>query len=64
LKVEIVALIVRAVCTALAFSFAFLSFQAANEVWKRQFAVMAASPLVVGVIILAFLGVYWKMKTT
>ena len=46
----------------LSFGFAFLSFQAVNDSLKKQFAVIAASPLVVGVVILGFLGVCWKLK--
>jgi hypothetical protein len=61
-KVETAAFVVRVVCMTLAFSFAFLSFRTVADALKRQFAVMAASPLVAGIMILIFLCVYWKMK--
>lgn len=62
MKVETATFIVRVVCMTLAFSFAFLSFLTVDDALKRQFAVMAASPLVVGIMILTFLCVYWNMK--
>ena len=62
MKVENAAFVVRAVCMVLSFCFAFLSFQAVDDSLKRQFAVIAASPLVVGIVILGFLGVCWKLK--
>lgn len=58
------AFIVRVVCMSLSFSFALLSFRTVDDALKRQFAIMAASPLVVEIIILTFLCAYWKMKPT
>jgi hypothetical protein len=59
-KVETAAFVVRVVCMTLSFSFAFLSFRTVDDALKRQFAVMAASPLVAGIIILIFLCVYGR----
>jgi len=63
LKVEIVAVIVRAVCTFLSFCFAFLSFQAIDCVLKRQLAALAASSLIMGIGILTSLISYVRIET-
>jgi hypothetical protein len=57
-----VGLFVRAVCTALSLSFAFLFFQVADDPLKSQLALLTASSIVVGIAILAFLAPDWKIK--
>jgi hypothetical protein len=58
-----VAAVVRTVSTALSFIFAFLSFEVFDDAWKRQFTTLAASSLVAGIIILAFLVAHCRIKT-
>jgi len=63
LKVELVAVIVRAVCTSLSFCFAFMCFQAIDCSLKRQLAALAASSLIVGVGLLVSLSIFSRIET-
>jgi hypothetical protein len=64
LKVEMVGVIVRVVCMSLSFFFAFLSFQVVDEALRRQLAILAASPLVIGIVVLTSLVAYLRAKAT
>lgn len=60
---ELVAVIVRAVCTSLSFWFAFMCFQAVDWSLKRQLAALAASSLIVGVGLLVSLNIFSRIET-
>jgi hypothetical protein len=63
LKVELVAVIVRTVCTSLSFCFAFMCFQAIDFSLKRQLAALAAFSLIVGIGILVSLTIFLRIET-
>lgn len=64
MKVELVGVIVRAVCTSVSFCFAFLSLQAIDDALRRQFATLSASFLIIGLMVLASLVAYLRAKAT
>lgn len=64
MKVEFVGVIVRAVCTSVSFCFAFLSLSAIDDALRRQLATLSASSLIVGLIVLASLIAYLRVKAT
>jgi len=62
LKAESAAVVVLAICIFLSFYFTFLSFQAVDDVLKKQFVTLAAYFLITGVIIFACLTVHLGVK--
>ena len=62
MKVELVGVIVRAVCTSVSFCFAFLSLSAIDDALRRQLATLSASSLIIGIIVLTLLIAYLRVK--
>jgi len=62
LKVESVTLIILTICLFFTFYSTFLSFQATDDILKKQLVTFAAYSLVIGVIIFASLAVYLGIK--
>jgi hypothetical protein len=61
-KVESGAVIALAICVFLSFYCALFTFQTTDDTLKKQALTVAASTLVTGVIIMAFLTIYLGMK--
>ena len=62
MKVESGAVIALAICVFLSFYCALFTFQTTDDALKKQALTVAASTLVTGVIIMAFLTIYLGMK--
>jgi hypothetical protein len=60
--VELVGVIVRVVCTSVSFCFAFLSLSAMDDALRRQLATLSASSLIIGLMVLASLVAYLRVK--
>jgi hypothetical protein len=53
---------VLVLCIFLSFYFTFLSFQTADDTFKKQLMVLAASTLITGAVILACMTIYMGIK--
>ena len=62
LKAESVTLAIFSICIFLSFYFIFLSFQAVDDVLKKQLVTLAAFSVITGAILLACLTVYLGIK--
>jgi TRAP-type C4-dicarboxylate transport system permease small subunit len=59
-----VGVIVRVACLSLSLFFAFLCFQVVDDALRRQLAALAASLLLIGMVILTSLVVYLRVKAS
>jgi TRAP-type C4-dicarboxylate transport system permease small subunit len=64
LKVESVILAVVALCIFMSFYFTYLSFQTADDMFKKQFMILAASSLITCVVVFACMTIYIGIKKT
>lgn len=64
LKVESVILVVVALCIFMSFYFTYLSFQTADDTFKKQFVILAASSLITCVVVFACMTIYIGIKKT
>ena len=62
MKLESAIVAIFVICIFLSFYFTFLSFQAIDDVLKKQFVTLAAYSLMTGVVILASLMIHLGIK--
>lgn len=63
MKAESAVLVAFSICIFLSFYFTFLSFQAVDDILKKQLVTLAASVLITGAILLACLAIYLGIKS-